>query len=108
MLILVLAWFVDSLFFTLYTFSQAFTTGVLPPVISTVGSSSVRRSKQPRQTFFFQRYWTIGQDSSEVAADSSEKCVLKSFANLTGKHLCRSHSKKNPTQVFTCEFCEVF
>ena len=47
--------------------------------------------------------------------------VLKSFSNFTGKHLCSSlftkslqgeglqlYSKKSPTQVFSCEVCEIF
>ena len=47
--------------------------------------------------------------------------VLKSFANFTGKHFCWSlilknlkaerlqfHKKKTPTQVFSCEPCEIF
>ena len=47
--------------------------------------------------------------------------VLKSFANFTGKHLCWSlflknlqaeglqlHKEKSPTQVFSCEVCEIF
>ena len=47
--------------------------------------------------------------------------VYKSFANFTGKHLCRSLIliklqfwgltallKKTPTQTFSCEVCEIF
>ena len=47
--------------------------------------------------------------------------ALKSFADFTGKHLRRSlffkklqaqglqlHNKKTPTQVFSCEVCEIF
>ena len=39
----------------------------------------------------------------------SDKSVLKNFAKFTRKHLCWSLKKKNtPTQVFSCEFCEIF
>ena len=48
--------------------------------------------------------------------------VLKNFAKFIGKHLCRSLffnkvadlkpatllKKETPTQVFSCEFCEIF
>ena len=38
--------------------------------------------------------------------------VFKNFAKFTGKHLrwsfCNLYSKQTPTQVFPCEFCEVF
>ena len=46
-----------------------------------------------------------------------EKGVLKNFANLTVKHLCWSillikllklHSKETPTQVFSCQICDIF
>ena len=38
-----------------------------------------------------------------------KKEVLKNFTKLTGKHLCWSLFKKEAlTQVFSCEFCEVF
>ena len=48
-------------------------------------------------------------------------CVLKSFANLTGKHLCWSfllktlqaegpqlYLKKSPTHLFSCQICKIF
>ena len=36
--------------------------------------------------------------------------VLENFVKLNGKHLCQilSLKKKTPTQVFFCEFCEIF
>ena len=36
--------------------------------------------------------------------------VPKNFAKFTGKHLCRSlfFNKETPTQVFSCEICEIF
>ena len=36
--------------------------------------------------------------------------VLKSFAKFTGKHLCWRllFKKESSTQVFPCEFCEIF
>ena len=34
--------------------------------------------------------------------------VLKNFAKFTGKHLCNFINKETPTQVFSCEFCEIF
>ena len=47
--------------------------------------------------------------------------ILKSFANFTGRHLCwrlflknlqteglQLHKKKTPTQVFSCEVCEIY
>ena len=51
-----------------------------------------------------------------------KKCVFKSFAKFTGKHLCQSLffnkvagltpatllKKKTLAQVFSCEFCELF
>ena len=46
-----------------------------------------------------------------------EKGFLINFAKFTGKHLCRSLifnkvvcllKKKTPTQVFSCNFCEIF
>ena len=52
---------------------------------------------------------------------SIEKAVLKNFSIFTGKHLCWSFFliqlqawrpaillKETPTQVFSCEFCEIF
>ena len=50
---------------------------------------------------------------------SIKKAVLKNFAIFTGKHLCRSlffiklqalqlYQKETPTQVFFCEYCEIF
>ena len=43
------------------------------------------------------------------------KCVLRNFANFTGKHLCQSlffnkvagRKKETLAQVFSCEFCEI-
>ena len=39
------------------------------------------------------------------------KSVLKNFANFTGKYLCWSllllKLAKTPTQVFSCEICEI-
>ena len=41
-----------------------------------------------------------------------KKGALKDFAKIAGKHLCQSHilnkEKETLTQVFSCEFCEVF
>ena len=44
--------------------------------------------------------------------------ILKNFAIFTGKHLCWSFfliklqafrpEKETPTQVFSCEYCEIF
>ena len=35
--------------------------------------------------------------------------VLEDFAIFTGKHLCLQVSfKETPTQVFSCEYCEIF
>ena len=52
---------------------------------------------------------------------SIEEGVLENFANFTGKHVSWSHFviklqplgpatilKKTPTQVFSCEICEIF
>ena len=33
--------------------------------------------------------------------------VLKNFAIFTGKHL-QLYQKDTPTQVFSCEYCEIF
>ena len=41
-----------------------------------------------------------------------KKSVLKNVAKFIGKHLCQSHFFKvfikEETQVFSCEFCEIF
>ena len=44
-----------------------------------------------------------------------KKAVLKNLEIFTGKHLCRSfflikllYQKKDPTQMFACEYCEIF
>ena len=42
---------------------------------------------------------------------SVKKRVVKYFTNFTGKHLCWIiffYEKENPTQVFSCEICEIF
>ena len=37
-----------------------------------------------------------------------EKCVLRNFAEFTGKHLCQSLLKEETlAQVFSCEFCKI-
>ena len=35
-----------------------------------------------------------------------KKTVLKSFSTFTGKH--HHYQKETPTQVFSCEYCEIF
>ena len=41
-----------------------------------------------------------------------KKDILENFAKYTGKHLrgdlCNFIKKEDPTQVFSCEFCDIF
>ena len=39
---------------------------------------------------------------------SMKKDVLEKFAIFTGKLQACNFIKRNPTQVFSCEYCEVF
>ena len=42
---------------------------------------------------------------------STKKVVVRKFINFIGKHLCwalQLYWKGTPTQVFSCEFCEIF
>ena len=45
----------------------------------------------------------------QTFADFFKIGVLKHFLNFTGKHLCGvSFQKETPSQVLSCETCEVF
>ena len=56
------------------------------------------------------KLWDELQKEEVVGKSSVKKMFLKDFTKFTGKHLCWSLSfqKENPTQVFSCEFCEIF
>ena len=51
-----------------------------------------------------------GEDRSSRQEVFCKKGVLKNFVKLTGKHLCQGlfFNKETLTQVFFCEFWEIF
>ena len=69
-----------------------------------LGLHKIRFQVQLSSTTFF------GHEHRQPPEMSYEKkCSLK-FCKITGKHLCQSHfiKKVTLTQVFFCEFCEIF
>ena len=61
----------------------------------------------------------VKEAEAATRGDLLKKALLKNFTILTGKHLCwsffliklqalRLHEKEIPTQVFSCEYCEIF
>ena len=52
---------------------------------------------------------TLAKYRNSRPAVFCKKGALKNFAKFTGKYLCQSLFKKETlTQVFFCEFCEIF
>ena len=94
MLILVLAWFDDSLFFMLYTFSQAFTTGVLPrSFLRLVLPVYVVQNNQDRH--FFSKIldnWTRYFRSSR-----------RLFQKMCSKKFCKFNRKTSVSESFKKE-----
>ena len=45
----------------------------------------------------------------KISQDSQENpCVVVSFNKITGLEVCNFIRKETPTQVFSCEYCEIF
>ena len=105
--------------------------------LSYQGISSTRTQSQLCTTFklkTYKRFFVHWEDAvyfvscrlfweNQPPEISVKKGVLKNFTKFTGKHLCWKHLrwclffykvaglnfiKKTPTQVFYCEFCEIF
>ena len=69
----------------------------------------------------FKNSFFIEHHQKQSFADALQNGVLKNFENSKGKHLCQSlflknlqaeglqlYLKNTPTQVFSCEVCEIF
>ena len=53
------------------------------------------------------KFWKIQKQPTEVFL---RKGILRSFAKITGKHLCQSlffNKKETLTRAFLCGFCKV-
>ena len=86
---------------------------------------SIKKPEQLRKSFLFfmVNFWQVSNIGlkSSYRMCSIKKAVLKNLATLIGKHLHWSlasiiwrhtsgqlHYKVTPTQVFSCEYCEIF
>ena len=71
----------------------------------------LKRLKREFSTANFEKFFRITPFRRSSRRCSVKIALLKNFERFTGKHLpsgLQVYYKETPTQVFSCEYCEIF